>query len=290
MTLDSRWHATGDASLLVYPGTPLRVMSEGSHHPVLCLLEDEHGPRDTWVVKAACRETDRYQALARERFGADVAALLGLHTPATAWLLLPSVQPPSGVDEASIAMQDVYGRDAGGAAFCSRFVDDAVRIDGTLKHGRKLPGPVVEDAIRMFALDVFLHHADRTAAKTNALARGERLIAIDHGLILAGLDKIDESGAPTYSPETLGNPNLWPRHFCSAIVRREFAHPLWSEVEAILSAFGEDDTHELAERWPDRLGLSTIPSLDGYRRDLAWYVRMRSANIAKILREARACC
>lgn len=144
-----------------------------------------------------------------------------------------------------------------------------------------------EDAVRLFALDVLLRHYDRTPNNSNALALGERIVAIDHGLAFFRLGSIDESGA-SLEADTDGEPTQLARHIAARVATKRSDSPIWQEVAAGVRALDDATIRAMLDRVPDELDRSPSGPL-GMKPPLAAFLRARRDAFDTILETARAC-
>lgn len=284
----SAFHDFGDPPATLSFGTPLRVLDAGMRKPVLYQLDGPDGPA-SWVVKAPHKERRGVTGLVCEIVGSELAAWLGLPTPAIGIVRIPA-EPP-GTDETDVgrAARDIYVGSAGRIAFCSRYLDHAPPLrSGDLDDLRSVPATAQEDAIRLLVLDAWLRHYDRTPNNANALALEDRLVAIDHGLSLFHLGAVDESGA-TLEPDTFSEPTLLVRHIAARLASKRLELPIWAELAARVRALDDGRIGAMLSRVPDELdrGLDGRPF--GMKSQAAAFLRARRDAIDTILESVRAC-
>lgn len=257
-------HAAGSAPI------PLRfveieeLLTRGGHLPVRCSLEHEDGtPAGSWVVKPPVSTGDgegREEAsILAELAGAEVAAWMGVPTPAIGWLRLPSALDEAhfqthGPDEEKL--RRIFRVNEGRIAFCSRFLDDSVEwvknrhAQGA--HGREILeayGPTV------MLLDAYILHDDRTEEKPNVLEWRGRVVPIDHGSAFVGLDKEGRGIAEYVARSRLRL--LWKRHVFYGPLRRARYDIDIEEVVKAVASVADSDIEAVVASWPDELGQAT---------------------------------
>lgn len=281
-------HVFGEPPAELHLGTPLRVLDAGMRKPLLFQL-DGPGGAASWVLKAPHKERQQETGLVFELVGADVASWLGLATPAIGLARLPQTPLPTDDTATGLAAREIYERSAGRLAFCSRYLDHAPLVrSGDLDDLRSVPSSMQEDAIRLFALDVLLRHYDRTPNNSNALAYGERLVAIDHGLAFFRLGSIDESGAPLEA-DTDGEPTQLARHIAARVAAKRSDSPIWQEVALRVHALDDGAIGAMLDRVPDELDRSSSGVRLGMKAQVAAFLRARREAFDNILERARAC-
>lgn len=283
------WHVAGATPIELSLGTPHRVLDSGSTRPIVFQLEDASGPAGLWVVKLQRGNRHHRLALLREHIGADIAAALGVLTPRIGWLRMPTT--PLASDESPLGREAarVYASDAGELAFCSRFLDDATTVaSDDLSDLRSVTPEAQDDAIRIFALDVFLRRYDRGRKNSNLLARGGRLLAIDHGMVLADLFRVDAEGIPDPAPQSTNDVHLFGDHVCAAIGRKKPSAPVWAEAIAAVRALSDEQLDQIADAWPAELDRSTMGGPAGMIPLARTFLRARRDDFSRILEHARA--
>ena len=214
------FHSIGRGHVSLDIGTPLRSLDSGMSKPILFELEGPDGPGH-WVVKPRCLDRRGGSGLMCEVAAAEVAVLLGLRVPAMGLLRFPTVALDVESSELGARVRGVYARDAGSAAFCSRFVEGGVHaVRGLFDDLRSVPTEMQEDAVRLFALDVLLRHYDRKPGNPNLLVHEDRLVVIDHGHAFHGIEQVDEHGLSKFDDVDQDSPAL-ALHVCASVAARD---------------------------------------------------------------------
>jgi hypothetical protein len=257
---------------------------------MLFQLEAADRPAGLWVVKAPCSfpVAGGGPALLRELAGADLCAW-GVLTPAIGLVRFPQTPAPTDGTEQGLAAARIYQMDAGRLAFCSRYMDSAVRLEGDDSRLAK-PGPsskaMDRDAILLFALDAYLWHYDRTKQNPNALAWQDRIVAIDHDRAFHRIEAVDEAGlTPDYTE--LPDLDALRDHVAFPLVRQHLDSPIWDEFTAHIEALDEDAVTRMASRWPDELDRDRGGRAIGYKTCLVQFLTQRRGYVRSIVREVR---
>ncbi|MEQ9080474.1 MAG: hypothetical protein RLP09_41800 [Sandaracinaceae bacterium] len=236
------------------------LLDRGGHLPVRCNLEYEDGtPAGSWVVKPAVSlgdgENREEASVLAELGGAEVAAWMGVPTPAIGLLLMPSglthdYFEAHGACESKL--RGIFGVNEGRIAFCSRFLEDSAEWlenrHAQGQHGREVLqayGPAV------MLLDAYILHDDRTPEKPNVLEWRHRLVPIDHGSAFMGLDR--DGGAIAQHIAAPRLHQLWRRHvFCSALSRARYDLDIDEAIETV-AGVTDSVLEALVASWPDEL-------------------------------------
>ncbi len=240
------------------------LLTRGGHLPVRCSLEHEDGtPAGSWVVKPPVSTGDgegREEAsVLAELAGAEVAAWMGVPTPAIGLVMMPTALDeahfqPHGADEAKL--RDVFRVNDGRIAFCSRFLEDSAEWlenrHAQSQRGREVLrayGPTV-----MF-LDAYILHDDRTPEKPNVLEWRHNLVPIDHGSAFVGLDREGRGIAEYVARSKLGQ--SWRHHvFAGPLRRAQYEIEIEDAVKAVANV-ADSDIEAMVASWPVELGQAT---------------------------------
>lgn len=170
--------------------TYLRTMSTGRTCPSVFRCCDLFGQTAEYVVKPASQLGARVVC---EALAALVGQQLGLPIPRIAAVeiepRLVSVIPDPSAREKFTGKQQLH--------FGSLFQSGGYQ---TIPVGMRLPGPLMDMAIKIFAFDMLIQNPDRTntvgRGKPNALCDGEQLIIFDHELAFSFLATIGSDVVP----------------------------------------------------------------------------------------------
>jgi hypothetical protein len=166
------------------------VLNRGTTLPLACLLENDDGQVQGWVVKLP--EKRRAMALAAEAVGSLLVDLVDVRTPETGYLVLPKAQFGFGGDEWN-RLDAAIAEFGGQPAFCSRFHPKAVEHTRGMQ-ARQQPLTM----LALFVVDAFMWHFDRSERVPNVLWDAEGLVAFDHGRAFFELEAVDESRGPIH--------------------------------------------------------------------------------------------
>jgi hypothetical protein len=269
-------------------GTPLRTLDAGMRRPMLFQLDGPEGAA-SWVVKAPHRERQQEIGLLFEIVGAELAAWLGIATPAIGITSFPSTPLTTDATEVGVSARDIYEKSAGRSAFCSRYLEGAPLVRaGDLDDLRSVPSSMREDAIRIFALDVLVRHYDRTPGNSNLLALNDRLVAIDHGLAFFRLGAVDETGLAVQADDQSDEPGL-ARHVAARLAGKQQDSAVWSQVAARVHALDDATLRAMLERAPAAFDRSPDGQALGMKDEIARFLRARRDAFDTILETVRAC-
>jgi hypothetical protein len=286
--MNTLFHTPGRGLVRLEIGTPLRSLDQGRSKPILFELDGPDGPAP-WVVKPRCLDRRGGAGLLCEVAAADVASLLAVLVPEMGLLSFPSPPLDTEVTELGVRVGEVYRRDEGHLAFCSRYTQGAVPVvEGLFDDLRSVPAAMQADAVRTFALDVWLRHYDRAASNPNLLALEDRLVAIDHGLAFYGVEQIRDDGLSRFEDVDTDGPKL-ASHVCAPLVARGRHDALLDEIAVQIGAIGDARLDQLASTWPDTLDGSPPARPSGMRSSLLRALRARRDAFPSLLRSVRAC-
>src|SRR5579884_634732 len=192
------FHAAARPPVALRIGRPVRTLSAGNHHPLLCHMETDQGPAGLWVVKPAIvlsRSTDRgtFGVLA-ELAGAEVCAWAGILTPQVGITRFPKAFDEASLRAAILTLGpsecdeilETYRVNGGRVAFCGRYLGPATNLVPGHLLRPKWRATAAPDAVALLTADAYMRHDDRVRDNPNALWFENRLVAIDHGLAFAG--------------------------------------------------------------------------------------------------------
>lgn len=274
-------------------GTPLAVLDGGSHKPLQCELEDASGHASKWIVKSTSMYGHGPTNILREFVGSDLAALVGLCTPAAGLLELPSPAPPQDDSPAGVRAAEILKADAGSHAFCAAWFEAPVLQAPVLARGQRRTEAFERDAIFLFCFDALFWHYDRTRINPNVLHWGDRLVAIDHDRICHGVERVDEAGnAPDYRALVLpedgsGRPEQLREHILAHYLKPLANHPAWEEFACAAETVEPKDIDRILGRWPDELDQAKNGRRAGLKQDLKRFLRIRIQEARRIVEEAR---
>lgn len=267
-------------------GTPVRSLDGGTHRPLLCLLESDSGNSE-WVVKTPSMYNGMTTPLLRELIGSDVVAYGGLRTPRAGLLRIPHEPLPTDDSPDGLYARQIFERDAGKLAFCSSYVQAPAVNRTVFVHRGRMNENVLADAVRLYAIDMFLWHGDRTVDNPNCLRLQNRLLPIDHDRVLSRVGTIDATGCGPDLDEEQPHESRH-RHVSRELVRKHAAHPGWDEVSGLLADLG-GDLPALLQRWPDEWDRNfgdTAPA--GLKDDALRFFRHRASRVVAILETVRS--
>jgi hypothetical protein len=237
-----------------------------------------------WVVKTPSMYGGRTIPLLREAIAADLLALGGLPPPPWGILRLPETFVSTDATEAGRRAASVFGADAGKLAFCSAYVPAPVVNRAVFVHKGRMKASILADAIKLYALDRFFWHGDRTKPNPNCLRLHGRLVPVDHDCFFFTLDHVDETGC---GPDLQGDPlsSTADGHVAYDLVRKHLTHCSWDEVAAALGHLADDNARgAIFDRWPkewDRMfGEATSA---GYLDEVDRFLRRRIPLVVRIL-------
>lgn len=285
--MSTQFHTIGRSLVLLEIGTPLRALDQGMSKPILFELEGPDGPAH-WVVKPRSLDRRGGDGLVCEVAAADIAVALGLRVPAMGMLEFPSVPLEVETSELGHRVAEVYRRDAGGTAFCSRFIEGGVHaVRGMFDDLRSVPLEMQEDAVRLFALDVLLRHYDRRPGNPNLLVHEDRLVVIDHGHAFHGIEQVTEEGLSKFA-DTDQDQAALADHVCASVAARDRYEHVFDDVLARVRALDDTTLDRLASAWPDALDRSPDGTPSGMRSSVVAALRARRDAFPSLLRSVRA--
>lgn len=255
------FHKAGAPPITLRIGRPVRTLSAGNHHPLLCHMETEAGPAGLWVVKPAIvlsRSTERgtFGVLA-ELAGAEVCAWAGLLAPQVGLTHFPRHVDQIALRAAMLSLEpgerdeiiELYRANAGRIAFCGRYLGRAPNLVPSHLLRPKWRITAVPDAVALLVADAFMMHDDRLRDNSNAIWFKDRLVAIDHGLAFAGLTRRGTTGDDVAQRTMLHAPNF-DQHVAFRAIQRLAADADWDLVTGRLEAVPASYVRALANGWP----------------------------------------
>lgn len=262
-------------------------MTAGSHHPLACQLEDNHG-RGGWVVKpqhtVAIAESRTALTVLAELAGAEVCSWVGLPTPAVGVLVMPpkieaDLLPSEHRDE----LRQLFSINAGSVAFCSRLLDPVADVNPAVVQELAARRPdFLTACATLYALDAFIHHDDRTEDRPNALLWRDQLVAIDHGNAFVGLNRRGHNGA-TVAAMTYRPPPLYRRHVARAPLLNNLATVSLAAFVGGIQQVLEQHIDKVAARWPDELDVPSPGFERGLRTEMVCFLKGRRKLIEEIV-------
>jgi hypothetical protein len=258
------FHKAGTPPITLRIGRPVRTLSAGNHHPLLCQMESAAGPAGLWVVKPAIvlsRSTDRgtFGVLA-ELAGAEVCAWAGLLAPQVGLTHFPQRIDDTALRAAMGSLDpaeydeivELYRANAGRIAYCGRYLGRAPNLVPSHFLRPKWRTTAVPDAVALLVADAYMRHDDRLRENSNAIWFKDRLVAIDHGLAFAGLTRRGTTGDDVAQRTTLHAPNF-DHHVAFRAVRKLATDADWDLVTGRFEAVPGSSVSALADGWPANL-------------------------------------
>ena len=150
-----------------------RFMTSGRTGPILASCEGDDGAVFDVVLKFSGACDEGVTSLAMELIAAQVAADVGVPVPEPfvvecpqTWVTaLPASRPREAVERSSPV------------AFGSRLATGGYTV---WSPGYRIMDATLDEALALFVFDAFIQNPDRQVENPNCLARGDRLLAIDH--------------------------------------------------------------------------------------------------------------
>jgi hypothetical protein len=278
-------HEAGRPLRQLHFGQVVNILSAGSHHPLLCELEDDQGSAGLWVVKApavVAQPAKRGEfSVAAELVGAEVCAWAGVSAPALGLLRFPHEKTEvctgfiTGSSEAKREVAELFDANRGKLAFCCRFLEGAVDVrPGVLRERVRRP-EVLGQAIALLLADAFIINHDRQRQNSNCLLYGQHLVAIDNGLTFIGLDDRGRRGEDlaqrTFPPTPL------TQHIALPALQGRHGHPAWDAVTQRLEAVSDQTIESLIAGLPPELGHDHHTSAKGLLERLQRFLSARRA-------------
>lgn len=266
-------------------GQVVAILTAGTHHPLLCQLEDDQGPAGLWVVKAPAVVSQAAKrgefAVVAELAGAEVCVWAGAAAPELGLLRFPREKSDdaigfAGPPEARREVAELFDANRGRLAFCCRFLRDAPDVRaGVLRARRGGPG-LLDDAIALLLADAFTINHDRQAENANCLLFRRRLVAIDNGLSFVGLDSPGRKG-DDLAQQTLLPPPL-KQHVTLAALQGRQGRPAWHDVTRRLEGVSDEAIDGLIARLPPELDRDHHTSARDLLARLRGFLRARRAH------------
>jgi hypothetical protein len=288
------YHAAGLAPRSLDIARPLRILSGGNHHPILCEMGDASGSAGWWVVKPSIvmsRATDRgtFGVLA-ELAGAEVCAWAGLRAPAVGLTRFPASLDEAMLHEDLAArgrdereeILEIFRVNRGKLAFCVRFLHGAVDLRPA-HLGDSFSPTSVADAAALVLTDAYLRHDDRRIENPNAIWHEGRLVAIDHGSAFAGVTRPGSTG-DDLARHTVLHSQSFRAHVALAAARGA-DESTWETFVARLEGVNLPTVTALATSWPAELDDDPQSGQRGLRSRLARFLGERGLHV-RALREA----
>jgi hypothetical protein len=279
------FHVRGRAPAILSFGHVIRILSAGSHHPLLCELADGNGDTGLWVVKPQCvvsKSVGRQELIVlAELAGAEVCTWAGVHVPATGLLRFPESERSEimnlfdGADDEMREVRELFGVNRGRLASCSRFLEGAVDVLPRILQRRCRRPETARAAIGLMLADVFMCHDDRDAENSNALFLGDDLVAIDHGLAFVGLDRPQESGGALAGRKVF----FAKRHVARRAVRKLSGSALWDDVARALETVNDAEITALLQTFPLELENDLVHGVTGLRKRMLSFLLARRGHV-----------
>jgi hypothetical protein len=280
------FHVRGRAPESLTFGHPIRILSAGNHHPLLCELVDGRGDVGLWVVKpqrVVSKGVGRQEFfVVAELAGAEVCTWAGLRVPAIGLLRFPK-RETAGVSTLSEGSEsekkevgDLFALNRDRLAFCSRFLEGAVDVLPRVLKRRVRRPEVARAAIALLLADVFMLHDDRDIENSNCVFLGDDLVAIDHGLAFAGLDRPQETGKGLAARTVFSTTK---RHVARLAARTIPSNPAWDEIVGSLESVSDTEIKALCRGWPPELDDDNEHSVRGLRRRMLVFLSTRREHV-----------
>lgn len=257
-------HSAGTAPVELRLARPVRVLSAGNHHPLLCQMEDTGGPAGLWVVKPALvlsRASDRGTfGILAELAGAEVCAWASIQAPRIGLTRFPSQVDATALRGALSQLEqpereeivNVFDVNRGRLAFCVRYLEGAVDLRLVHLTNKKWQASSRPDAVALLVADAYMRHDDRLVENPNAVWYMNRLVAIDHGSAFAALHRAGATGADLAARTQLHAPNF-NEHVAFHIARLRATEDDWNQVTGRLEATTGATIGALRATWPKDL-------------------------------------
>ena len=277
----------------------IRVLSAGNHHPLLCEMEDRHGPVGIWVVKPCVvlsRATDRGTfGILAELAGAEVCAWAGVLAPRVALTRFPD-HPDAGALRIGASAVDppereeiveIFRANRHRLAFCVRFLEGAPDLARVHLRRKKWRSSSLADATRLLVADLYMRHDDRLEENPNAVWHENRLVAIDHGSAFAGLLRPGVRGEHLAAQTQPHAPNF-AQHIAFEAVARHGTEPGWEEAVTRLEGVPPHAITALRASWPAELDHDEQNGQQRLRSRLAQFLATRSGHVRELVAVLRA--
>jgi len=257
-------HVAGTPPLTLTIARPVRVLSAGNHHPLLCEMEDETGPAGLWVVKPCIvlsRATDRGAfGILAELAGAEVCAWAGVLTPRVALTRFPAAPSEDALRIGSSACEpperdeivETFRVNRGRLAFCARYLEHAPDLSPVHLLRKAWRKKAVKDSVALLVADIYMRHDDRLEENPNAVWHANRVVAIDHGSAFAGLLRPGVRGEDL-AKHTQPHAKNFPKHVAFDAVQRYASPRTWDAVLARLEGVPGHAVEALRSTWPPEL-------------------------------------
>ena len=300
MASDSNlFHVAGTPPAVLRIARPLRVLTEGSHHPLVCMMERDGGSAGAWVVKqqvvlSASTSYGAFSTVA-ELAGAEVCAWVGLSVPAIGLTSFPQeldkaalLAGIASLDEPTrVEIVEIFSANRGKLAFCAALVDPAATLAPDAFARTKLTrAAFAPDAAALFVADAFMFHADREHENPNALRYRGRTVAIDHNLAFSLLARAGESG---HGAALITRPHdAFKRHVVRRFVEDASIDAHLDVAIGRLEAITDSRIEALIESWPRALDHEPGHGIAGIFERYRKFLRERRAHVRAFVTEACA--
>lgn len=267
------------------------VMDTGTHHPLACRLcrKSDGKPAGSWVVKpqdvVSCSDSGSVQGVMNELGGAELCVWVGIPTPQVGLLRFPEKVPEGlwpHLPERDEELESLFKINAGSLAFCCKRLEGATDLEADISRERHLRAELIETGLRLFALDGFLRHSDRSRANPNALWWRNQLVAIDHGNAFGGLrcpgvTGKDAAGVTVWPTQQIRDHVLFPflRKHRKKLDFRPFVH----SVKGIT----DEMVRTVVGRWPSELDCTMSGGQLRFRKELMDFITARRDKIDDVV-------
>lgn len=225
---------------------------------MLFQMEHLRVPAGLWVLKPvfSASASNRRAGLGvlAEIVGLHVCGWLGVATPYGGLFRFPEdgsklVETVAASSRAEV--EEVFSLNRNLLAYCSRYIEGSILAEAALLPQRA-PNALVDQAARLMAVDLFLCHHDRRIDNANTLLFEDKLVAIDHGDALAGLDRAGETGEGLARRTVLSS--AVRSHFLLAWLRRRASDVDWNRIVFDLETAAQTGVDTLLAAIPPELG------------------------------------
>lgn len=257
------FHVAGRQPEMLSIVRPVRILSAGNHHPLLCEMSDASGAIGQWVVKpciVVSRSTERSTfATLAELAGAEVCTWAGVLSPRTGLTRFPRVLEASALREAMPTLEqaereeivETFRLNQGRLGFCALHLLGAADLRPKLLRARRWRATAIPDAVALLVADAFMRHDDRVIENPNALWYADRVVAIDHGSAFGLLQRTGTSGDDLARQVAL-HPSL-ASHVAFGAVKRYAMDAHWDVVMSRFEAVPAGHAAELLSKCPAEL-------------------------------------
>ncbi len=295
------FHVAGTPPVRLRIVRPLDVLTQGSHHPLVCAMEhhEDGASAGQWVVKqqvvlSAVTSYGAFSTVA-ELAGAEVCAWVGLAAPAVGLTTFPASLDEPSLRSAVATLEppkrdeiiEVYRANLGRLAFCARLVwpsTDLLPSAFTRKPRHR--DALLADLAALLVADAFMIHTDREASNPNALRYQEQTVAIDHNLAFAVLAQAGQDG-PGAARRSVP-PREFKRHVVGKLVGKDADDPHLGRAIARLEQVTDAQIDALIATWPRDLDSEPSRSISRIFERFRLFMKERRSHVREFVVQACA--